>query len=368
MIDRIRVVGWAVGVVLVLALAGSAVAQDGADQPPEQEVPITEGLEDVVPGTDDGGLSDMVPDAAEPVVDQASQVWTTAKRIWQTTLFSSGDADIKLSQIIIALLIVVLGLWLVKRLTRFIGRRLARTGKISEAVADTLTKLIFYVAAAIVILIAMQVAGIPTTIFTVLGGALAVGVGFGAQNLFNNLISGVILLTEKPIRKRDIVVIDGMEGEVAEIGNRCTRIKLGNGIDVMVPNSTFLQSNVINWTLNDSRIRAEVSVGVAYGSPVKQVRELLMKVADEHERAEKHPKPIVLFSDFGDNALGFKLLFWAKITSPTDRAILESDIRFLIDEDFAKAGISIAFPQRDVHLDTLRPLEVRMVTSGEAGG
>ena len=351
----------------MLAASGLAVAQDESDLTPPEGPPPAAVEDGVASEPDGGGLSDVVPDAAEPVVHQASQVWETAKRIWRTTLFSSGDSDIKLSQIIIALLIVVFGLWLVKRLTRFIGRRLSKTGKVNEAVADNLTKVFFYIAAAVVILIAMQVAGIPTTIFTVLGGALAVGVGFGAQNLFNNLISGVILLTEKPIRKRDIVVIDGMEGQVAEIGNRCTRVKLGNGVDVMVPNSTFLQSNVINWTLSDKRIRAEVSVGVAYGSPVQEVREHLLSIAGGHERVDKHPKPIVLFSDFGDNALAFRLLFWAKITSPTDRATLESDIRFLIDEEFAKAGISIAFPQRDVHLDVTGAVPVRMVSASESG-
>ena len=335
---------WILGVMFALLMTGSALAQA---QP-----------------SGGGGATPTPP--SKTAVEHVTQVWDTAKTVWQTTLFNAGSSEIKLSQIIIALLIVLIGLWLARRITNYIGKRLAKTGRISEGVADTLSKIAYYLAATLVILIAMQVAGIPTTIFTVLGGALAVGVGFGAQNLFNNLISGVILLTEKPIRKRDIVVVDGMEGEVAEIGNRCTRIKLGNGIDVLVPNSTFLESNVINWTLSDNRIRAEVGVGVAYGSPVKQVRELLMKVADEHPRAEKTPKPIVLFSDFGDNALGFKLLFWANITSPTDRAVLESDIRFLIDEDFAKAGVVIAYPQRDVHLDVTSPVPVRMVSVGES--
>lgn len=285
----------------------------------------------------------------------------TAGRIWRATLFTAGDTDIKLNQIIIALLVVVFGLWIAKRITKFISARLVRVSKVSEVVADTLGKIVYYVVSAVVILIAMQVAGIPTTIFTVLGGALAIGVGFGAQNLFNNLISGIIILTEKPIRRRDILEIDGMEGQVAEIGNRRTRIRRTDGIDVLVPNSTFLETNVINWTLTDAKVRGHVGVGVAYGSPVKQVRDILLRVTDEHDQIDRSPPPVVLFTEFGDNTLNFSVFFWTQVQTPLDRRRIESDLRFAIDEAFHEAKITIAFPQRDVHLDTLKPLEVRMV-------
>jgi len=282
--------------------------------------------------------------------------------IWQLTLFTAGSTDIKLNQLVIALFVVLIGLFIAKRITKVISGRLVKVSKVSDTVAETLGKIIYYIASAVVILIAMQVAGIPTTIFTVLGGALAIGVGFGAQNLFNNLISGIIILTEKPIRRRDIIEIDGMEGQVAEIGNRRTRVRMGNGIDVLVPNSTFLETNVINWTLQDSKIRGHVNVGVAYGSPVKQVRDLLLKAATEHERTNKLPAPVVLFTEFADNTLNFTVYFWTEVSKPMDLRLIESDLRFVIDELFHEAKITIAFPQRDVHLDTLRPLEVRMVS------
>ncbi len=285
----------------------------------------------------------------------------TLRTVWNATLFTSGDTQIRLNQIIIALLVVVIGLWLAKRVTRFVTGRLMKVGKVSEVVADTLGKIVYYLTAAVVILIAMQVAGIPTTIFTVLGGALAIGVGFGAQNLFNNLISGLIILTEKPIRRRDIVEIDGMQGKVAEIGNRRTRIRRTDGIDVLVPNATFLETNVINWTLHDAKIRAEVAVGVAYGSPVPKVRELMLRAAEEHDKVEIEPPPEVLFTEFGDNTLNFLMYVWAHVQAPLDRQIIESDLRFRIDELFNETGIVIAFPQRDVHLDTMRPLEVKVV-------
>ncbi len=290
-----------------------------------------------------------------------SDVGDTLNKVWNATLFTAGDTDIKLNQLIIALLTVVIGLFIAKRITAFVSARLVRVSKVSEVVADTLGKVIYYVAATVVVLIAMQVAGIPTTVFTVLGGALAIGVGFGAQNLFNNLISGIIILTEKPIRRNDIVVIDGMEGMVAEISNRRTRIRTSDGIDVLVPNSTFLETNVINWTLYDAKVRGHVSVGVAYGSPVRRVRELLLQSAREHSKVEQTPPPVVLFTEFADNTLNFSLYFWVLVQTPMDRRQIESDLRFRIDELFHESSISIAFPQRDVHLNTLKPLEVRVI-------
>lgn len=337
------------------ALAQDDVANDSpASEAPAAEQPIAADVESVE--------VDAVTPTTESIIEkEPGEVVST---IWNATLFTAGDTEIKLNQLVIALLTAIIGLWLAKLLTGVISARLVRVGKLSETAAYSIGKVLYYIAAAIVMLVAMQVAGIPTTAFTVLGGALAIGVGFGAQNLFNNLISGIIILTEKPIRRRDIVEIDGMQGQVAEIGNRRTRIRRTDGVDVLVPNSTFLETNVINWTLHDAKIRAEVAVGVAYGSPVEQVRELLMRVAQEHKDIDTTPEPTVLFTAFGDNTLNFLVYFWTHVQTPLDRQRIESDLRFGIDALFKEAGIAIAFPQRDVHLDTLKPLEVRMVSDG----
>jgi len=346
---------------LALVIAPHIGAQDEA--PPSEPTTEQPGEPSDTPPTD-APPADSNADASTPsIFDQ--DLPEALHTIWNAKLFTAGDTDIKLNQIIIALLVVIIGLWLSKRLTNFITGRLVRVSKVTETAAHTIGKVIYYLAATVVILIAMQVAGIPTTIFTVLGGALAIGVGFGAQNLFNNLISGIIILSEKPIRRHDIVEIDGMQGKVAEISNRRTRIRRTDGIDVLVPNSTFLETNVINWTLHDAKIRAEVSVGVAYGSPVKQVRELLLRAAEEHKEVDTFPPPEVLFTEFGDNTLNFLVYVWTHVQAPLDRQKIESDLRFAIDELFHEANITIAFPQRDVHLDTLRPLEVKMVSENK---
>lgn len=280
--------------------------------------------------------------------------------LWYAQLFHVGDAVIRLNQIIIALLVVAIGLWLARRISNRVAHRLSKHKRIDPNLAAALQKIVFYLFTLIALFIALPIAGIPMTIFAVLGSAAAIGIGLGAQNLFNNLISGLILMLERPIRLGDIVEVGEHTGKIEDIGNRCTRVRRFDGVDVLVPNSSLLQQPVVNWTLKDTDIRGHVTVGVAYGSPVSTVRELLAKAADDHSSIHTHPAPDILFADFGDNALGFEIFFWVSVNRPIDLKRIQSNLRFKIEKLFREADISIAFPQRDVHLDTLRPLEVRL--------
>ena len=194
---------------------------------------------------------------------------------------------------------------------------------------------------------------------------MAIGVGFGAQTLINNFISGFILLGERPIRIGDLIEMEGNFAIVEDIGARCTRIRTGANVDILVPNSSFLEKNITNWTLSDKNVRAHVTVGVAYGSPVREVEGLMLKAAGEYGKVLSRPEPFVLFNEFGDNALIFDVYFWLSMTRIMQRRIIESDIRFRINELFRKTGIIIAFPQQNVHLDTQRPLEFRLIDSKE---
>jgi small-conductance mechanosensitive channel len=206
---------------------------------------------------------------------------------------------------------------------------------------------------------------VPLTAFTLLGGAFAIGIGFGSQNVVNNFISGIILLIEQPIRSADLIEVDGTHGIVERIGLRSTRIRTSTNVDIIVPNSSFLEKNVINWTLTDDRIRTHVTVGVTYGTSTHEVTRLIRKVVDEHERILKVPAPVTLFTEFGDNALVFEVHFWMRMRNLMERRVVESDVRHRINDLFTEAGIIIAFPQRDIHLDSTRPFEVRIVTPGD---
>ncbi|MCF8069777.1 MAG: mechanosensitive ion channel [Desulfobacterales bacterium] len=294
-------------------------------------------------------------------MDTVNTIFSKLNQIWRITLFTSGGNEIQLNQIVLAMLIILIGILIGKRITVLVSRRLEKIEKFDQNTAYFIQRLSYYLVIIIVVLIALPMAGIPSTIFTVMGGAIAIGIGFGAQNLFNNLISSLILMIERPIRRGDIIEVSGQEGRVEEIGNRCVRIRRRDGIDILVPNSYFLEQHVINWTLSDSDVRGKVVVGVNYGSPVKQVTELLLKAANDHAKTHKEPPPVVFFHDFGDNALVFELQFWAHITRPADLRLIQSDLRYQIDDLFRKNNLIIAFPQRDVHVDTTNPLEIRLL-------
>ena len=232
---------------------------------------------------------------------------------------------------------------------------------IKQTTAATIQKIISYLTYLLVALFAMRMVNIPLAAFAFLGGAIAIGLGFGAQNLINNFISGFIMLAERPISIGDLIEIEGVVGQVEEIGARCTRIRTGENIHILVPNSAFLEKNITNWTLSDHNIRTKVTVGVIYGSPVPETRRLLLKAVQENDRVIKTPEPFVLFQDFGDNALIFDVFFWIRVNKIIERRIIESSVRFSIDDLFREAGLVIAFPQHDVHLDTQKPLELKWV-------
>ena len=214
-------------------------------------------------------------------------------------------------------------------------------------------------------LIALRTVNFPLTAFTFAGGALAIGIGFGSQNIMNNFISGLILMLERPVRANDLVELENTHGVIEHIGARSTRIRATDGRHLIVPNSFFLENNVVNWTLSDDLIRTPLSVGVEYGSPTRLVQQLIHQALEENPKVLQKPKPIVIFSEFGDNSLNFDAHFWTRARSPMDVHQLCGDVRFRIDDLFREHDLVIAFPQRDVHLDSASPIEVRMVGPGE---
>lgn len=290
--------------------------------------------------------------------------------VWRYSLIKIGGDSIQVGQIVTALLIVLLGLWLSKRLTKAVRRRLLKRARLDISTTAAIEKMLFYGLVVLVLLFAFQVLQIPITLFAFLGGALAIGLGFGAQNIIANFISGLILMIERPIRIGDMVEVESHQGIVEEIRFRCTRVRRLDGIDVLVPNSAFLDKNVINWTLSDRQIRTSITLGVVYGSPTDQVAKLIRQAVDEHPRALQQPEPVVEFEEFGNNALVFRIHFWIEVVTMMDLRTVRSDIRFRIDGLFREAAIVIAFPQQDVHLDTRFPLDVRILphASGRSDG
>ncbi|MCU7554746.1 mechanosensitive ion channel [Alteromonas sp. ASW11-19] len=276
----------------------------------------------------------------------------------QTDVFTLFNHTFKLGELLLVPLALVVGWWLIDKLAHLATYRLRKTGASADAVH--LFKRIFYIFAfAVLIFTLLEVLSVPLTAFAFLSGAIAIGVGFGAQNIINNFISGWILMWERPIRIGDFLEVDDARGTVEAINTRSTRIRRVDGVHMLIPNSKLLENTVINWTLIDTLTRTSVRVGVAYGSSTRDVARLIEEAAVQQTDVLSEPKPVVIFDDFGDNALVFEVYFWVNATIERNLRVIRSQLRFDIDEKFNQAGIVIAFPQRDVHLDGTLTLQRR---------
>ena len=301
------------------------------------------------------------------LADNAELLWGWVKAAWEFEITQSGGKPITVKKVVIGLALLLFGYLISRAIASLIAYKVLPRFGVSHAAASVLRSVMLYAMLVALFFVSLDVVNVPLTFFAFFGGAAAIGLGFGSQNLLNNFISGLILLVERPIRVGDLVNVDGIDANVEHIGARSTRVRTGSNLEILVPNSKFLENNVTNWTLSDTRIRTSVSVGVAYGSPVNEVIQRLKQVIREQDNVMLTPEPIVLFQDFGDSSLAFEVHFWVQMKRIMDGAKVRSSVRAAIDEDFRKAGIVIAFPQRDVHVDMSSPLEVRLTGDKDDG-
>ena len=260
------------------------------------------------------------------------------------------DQPITLGDLLLTLLFLFIGILLTKWTVKFITKRLTNK-KTDPNIIHLLQRVLYIIAISIIVITTLDLINIPLTAFAFLSGAIAIGLGFGAQNIINNFISGWILMWERPIRIGDFLEVEDAKGIVEEINTRSTRIRRVDGVHLLIPNSKLLENTVVNWTLVDRLVRTSVKVGVAYGSQAKKVAELIMQATVEEKEVLKEPKPLVTFEDFGDNSLVFEVTYWIHSNVEGGLRVTRSNIRFRIDELFDEHNIVIAFPQRDVHLD-----------------
>jgi small-conductance mechanosensitive channel len=258
--------------------------------------------------------------------------------------------------------ILAIGWFLLKFLAGSVRRLVARRPNVTPATAEAAGNWTFGIGIALLVIVALNRVHIPFTAFAVLGGTLAIGIGFGAQTLLKNFISGIILSLERPFEVGDVVEVEGIIGRIEKIGMRASAIKHFDGKDTLLPNSQLLENRVSNWTHGNTPIRGSITVGVAYDSSLRDVSRILLAVAKDHGLVLDHPEPEVRFEEFGDNALGFRLLFWLD-PSRSAQDPLASDLRFMASRALQEAGIVIAFPQRDLHFDEDRPLKIELSRS-----
>lgn len=270
--------------------------------------------------------------------------------LFSIRLFNIQGQSFTVLQVLALPFVIWLAYYLIKKSSTFLVNKL-HVREVDPDLILLIKRLYLIIALLLLIFTSLSLLNVPLGAFAFVSGAVAIGVGFGAQNIINNFISGWILMWEKPIRIGDFLELGDVAGNVETINTRSTLIRRTDGVHMLIPNSHLLENTVVNWTLVDKMARAQIRVGVAYGSPVKLVSDLIYQAALEHELIFKDPDPLVIFEDFGDNALVFELFFWISTTGERGIRVIKSEIRFKIDELFANHNIVIAYPQRDVHID-----------------
>ena len=266
---------------------------------------------------------------------------------------------ITLGKLLFLVGIVAVGYFVLRALSSRLAERIRVRFHLEPAKSQTVRRWFLILGMCLLGLYALHYARIPLTAFAFLGGALAIGVGFGTQNLIRNFISGLLIQAEKPIRVGDVVDVGGIQGTVTGIGLRSSTIRHWDGIETIIPNSVLLENNVTNWTHTDHILRWSVRMGVDYGTDPDKVTRLLLEVAKANKEVLPAPEPFVLFEDFADSSLVFGLYFWIDMRK-SGRMQVASQLRHAIARAFAAEAISMAFPQRDLHLSSNEPLQIRL--------
>lgn len=265
-----------------------------------------------------------------------------------TYQYTMGQFQLSISSLVFAFLVIVMTYAATRMWKQMMSEKILAKSGLTIGAKESIVTLSVYVVWTLGILLSLTAFGLNTTSLAVVFGALSIGLGFGLQNIFNNFISGLILLFERPIQVGDVVEVGGIWGEVLKINVRSTLVQTYDNSTLIIPNSEFISSRVTNWSHRDPYIRRDLMVGVAYGSDTSLVERILLQAAQDVKEVVKYPrKPVVQFIDFGQSSLDFRLRFWSTIN---DFLTAETRLRFEIDRLFRENDVVIPFPQRDVHL------------------
>jgi potassium-dependent mechanosensitive channel len=273
-------------------------------------------------------------------------------------LFEIDGHAFTLSKFMIGIALLILGYAISSRAAKYLERRLFMRMQIEESLRYTLSQFAFYLFLIVTSLFTLRVLNVPITIFAVVGGAVAIGIGFGSQNIISNFISSLIVMIERPIRLGDFIEIDSFAGTVEKIGIRSTTLITGSNARLIVPNAKFLEKPLLNWTLSDRFQWASVKVGVAYGSDITKIETIAIEAIKDIADVDQALGSSVRFVDFGDNAMIFTIGCSCRASTSSDRVRVESSLRFALERLFREHGISMPFPQREIRLT--EPVEVKI--------
>lgn len=298
-------------------------------------------------------MQENVTDKIEEKVEGISEVITDSSLWEQFVKFldlviwdnAKHTIEIKIGYILLIVIILIATTFILRWVRKLLTRKMPDEDKLKFVTVFSFARWLIYI---IVLLIVLDSIGIDVTAVFAASAALLIGIGLALQTLFQDIISGVFILVDQSVHVGDIIEIEGKVGRVEEIKLRTTRAVTIDNKVLVIPNHLYLTNSLYNWTQNGQTTRESIEVGVAYGSNIELVKEILLKTASDNEDVLKHPAPLVLFTNFGDSSLNFKLV--VTINDSFQGAIPKSDLRFAIDKAFREHNISIPFPQRDIHI------------------
>ena len=271
------------------------------------------------------------------------------QRMMSFPIFSIGGTTVTFWVIVLAILILLVVVHVSRLVQAYFDYKVYPSFGVDPGLGYAINTVIKYISFGIGILIALNIVGINLRFLLVLTGAIGVGVGFGLQNMAANVISGFTIIFGGKIRKGDWIEVQSMMGEVKDIYLRATKVRTRDNIEYLVPNSNIVSNIMVNYSLSSPLIRMELPVGVSYSSDPRQVERILMAAAENEPLVDKTHGPGVRFVEFADSSMNFELLIWIDVRK-TPRRKVKSNLYFAIFEAFAKEGIEIPFPQRDVHM------------------
>ena len=281
------------------------------------------------------------------MISPSSAVIQSSRDLLTYNIYTVNNTNVTLLAILAFFIILILFIMISQFFRRSLMNNLATYLKLDSGASYTISRIIHYLLMVIGAIVAFQFIGIDFSGLAVIFGFLSVGIGFGLQNVTSNFISGLILLFERPILVGDRVLVGDIEGDVQEIKIRSTTIRSVDNISIIVPNSEFISSNVINWSHGDPKIRLNIRVGVSYNSDLDTVIRTLRSVAEAEKEVLDTPAPEVLLESFGDSAWDMNLRTW--IRDPKRAPVVRSNLNCAIVHEFRKHNIEIPFPQRDLH-------------------
>jgi small-conductance mechanosensitive channel len=283
-------------------------------------------------------MQDKLGQVAETIVEEANS-------ILDYSFTFSKEISISFKALLFVVLALIFTAFLLKLIRRFVTRKMPANDKVKFVSVFSYIRWVVFI---VIFLIALDASGVNVTAVFAASAVLLIGIGLALQTLFQDIISGVFILVDQSVHVGDIIELEGKVGRVLDIRLRTTRAVTIDNKVLIIPNHLYLTNILFNWTENGTQTRESVTVGVAYGSDVELVRKILFNAAKNHKTVLKSPIPRVLFTDFADSSLNFKLIF--TLNDSFETRFVQSDLRFEIDKKFRENGVSIPFPQRDVHV------------------